>query len=176
MYCAAAQRQNEDLNRHPPYNGKRREQARRVAAVATRAKKRCPKAVILVLALLAMPAKGEKRLPAAFVGDWCLALENIVPASDTFPYRHCKTNENIDLIMRADGYDTYGASCEVRRITLRADGAWSVSYHCEGSGQKWDSDDGLRLTRRGFSMRFAPKVVRRGEPERRYYLLHKPPQ
>jgi hypothetical protein len=132
--------------------------------------------VVLILTSLAMPAQGEMRLPAAFVGDWCLALEHIVPTSDKFPYRRCKANENIDLIMRADGYDTYGASCEVRKITLRAHVAWSVSYYCEGSGQKWDSDDELRLTRYGFSRRFALKLVRRGEPERRYYLLKKPPQ
>ena len=83
-------------------------------------------------------------MPADFVGNWCLALEHIVPTSDKFPYRRCKANENIDLIMRADGYDTYGASCEVRKITFRAHVAWSVSYYCEGSGQKWDSDDALR--------------------------------
>jgi hypothetical protein len=116
------------------------------------------------------------RLPADFVGNWCLALEHIVPTSDTFQYRRCNANENIDLIMRLDGYDTYGASCQVRRITFRAHRAWFVSYHCEGSGQKWDSDDALRLTRHDFSMRFALKLVRRGEPEHRYYLLNKRPQ
>jgi hypothetical protein len=71
-----------------------------------------------------MPAEGGMRLPADFVGNWCLALKHIVPASDTLPYRRCKANENIDLIMRADGYDTYGASCEVRSVALRTDGAW----------------------------------------------------
>jgi hypothetical protein len=54
--------------------------------------------------------------------------------------------------------------------------ARGVGYHCEGSGQKWDSDDELRLTRYGFNMRFALKLVRRGEPEHRYYLLNKRPQ
>ena len=123
-----------------------------------------------------MPAEGETLLPAAFVGNWCLALEHFVRASDTLPYRRCKENDNIDLIMRVDGYDTYGASCEVRSVALRTDGAWLVGYHCEGSGQKWDSDDELRLRRHGFSMRFALKRVRSGEPEHRYYLLKKPPQ
>jgi hypothetical protein len=95
-------------------------------------------------------ALGADQLPREIVGNWCLAIERLLP--ETYAYRRCK--------------DAQETSCEVNRIG-RQGVAWLASFRCSGAGLTWLEDDEIRVSKDGWTLEAKIKNVRRvGDPIR----------
>jgi hypothetical protein len=76
-------------------------------------------------------ALAADQLPREIVGNWCVAIEQML-WEQTYPYRRCK-NSNWDIIVRWDGFDAQETSCELNTIK-RQGAAWLASFGCSGAG------------------------------------------
>src|SRR5262245_32374406 len=73
------------------------------------------------------------QLPREIVGNWCLAIERMLP--ETYAYRRCR-DSSYHIIVRPDGFDAQETSCEVNKIE-RQGAAWLASFRCSGAGLTW---------------------------------------
>jgi hypothetical protein len=71
-------------------------------------------------------ALGADQLPREIVGNWCLAIEWMLP--ETYAYRRCK-DSRYHIIVRQDGFDAQETSCEINKIG-RQGAAWLASFRC----------------------------------------------
>jgi hypothetical protein len=60
-------------------------------------------------------ALAADQLPREIVGNWCVAIERMLPGK-TYTYWRCK-DSNRDIIVRRDGFDAQETSCELNTIT-----------------------------------------------------------
>ena len=67
-------------------------------------------------------ALAADQLPREIVGNWCVAIERMLPGK-TYTYWRCK-DSNWDIIVRWDGFDAQETSCELNTIKRRG-AAWS---------------------------------------------------
>jgi hypothetical protein len=108
-------------------------------------------------------ALAADQLPREIVGNWCLAIERMLP--ETVAYRRCK-DSNYDIIARPDGFDAQETSCELNKLE-RLGAAWLASFGCSGAGLTWLEDDEIRVTKDGWTLETKIKSVRRiGDPLR----------
>ena len=108
-------------------------------------------------------ALAADQMPREIVGNWCLAIERMLP--ETYAYRRCKDNR-WDIIARPDGFDAQETSCELNKIE-RQGAAWLASFGCLGAGLTWLEDDEIRVTKDGWTLEAKIKNVRRiGDPTR----------
>ena len=108
-------------------------------------------------------ALAADQLPREIVGNWCLAIERMLP--ETLAYRRCK-DSNYDIIARPDGFDAQETSCELNKLE-RQGAAWLASFGCSGAGLTWLEDDEIRVTKDGWTLETKIKSVRRiGDPLR----------
>jgi hypothetical protein len=113
-------------------------------------------------------ALAADQLPQEIVGNWCLAIERMLP--ETYSYRRCK-DSNYHIIVRPDGFDAQETSCEIEKIG-RQGAAWLASFRCSGAGLTWLEDDEIRVNNNGWTLEAKIKNVRRiGDPTR-YCLLN----
>jgi hypothetical protein len=109
-------------------------------------------------------ALAADELPREIVGNWCVAIERMLPGK-TYTYRRCKDG-NWDLIVRWDGFDAQETSCELNTIK-RQGAAWLASFGCSGAGLTWLEDDEIRVGKDGWTLEAKIKnVLRVGEPIR----------
>jgi hypothetical protein len=108
-------------------------------------------------------ALAADQLPREIVGNWCLAIERMLP--ETHAYQRCK-DSNYDIIARPDGFDAQETSCELNKLE-RQGAAWLASFGCSGAGLIWLEDDEIRVTKDGWTLETKIKSVRRiGDPPR----------
>jgi hypothetical protein len=113
-------------------------------------------------------ALAADQLPREIVGNWCLAIERMLP--ETYAYRRCK-DSRYHIIVRPDGFDAQETSCQVNKIG-RQGSAWRASFRCWGAGLAWLEDDEIRVSKDGWTLEAKIKNVRRvGDPVR-YCLLN----
>ncbi len=79
-------------------------------------------------------ALAADQLPREIVGNWCVAIEQML-REQTYTYRRCK-DSNWDIIVRWDGFDAQETSCELNTIK-RQGAAWLASFGCSGAGLTW---------------------------------------
>jgi hypothetical protein len=109
-------------------------------------------------------ALAADQLPREIVGNWCVAIEQML-REQTYPYRRCK-DSNWDIIVRWDGFDAQETSCELNTIK-RQGAAWLASFGCSGAGLTWVEDDEIRIGKDGWTLAAKIKNVRRvGDPIR----------
>jgi hypothetical protein len=114
-------------------------------------------------------ALGADQLPREIVGNWCLAIEWMLP--ETYAYRRCK-DSRYHIIVRRDGFDAQETSCEINKIG-RQGAAWLASFRCSGAGLTWLEDDEIRVSNRyGWTLEARIKNVRRVGDPIRYCLLN----
>jgi hypothetical protein len=113
-------------------------------------------------------ALAADQLPQEIVGNWCLAIERMLP--ETYSYRRCKDN-NYHIIVRPDGFEAQETSCEVEKIG-RQGAAWLASFRCSGAGLTWLEDDEIRVSNNGWTLEAKIKNVRRVGDPTRYCLLN----
>jgi hypothetical protein len=113
-------------------------------------------------------ALAADQLPQEIIGNWCLAIERMLP--ETYSYRRCKDN-NYHIIVRPDGFEAQETSCEVEKIG-RQGAAWLASFRCSGAGLTWLEDDEIRVSNNGWTLEAKIKNVRRVGDPTRYCLLN----
>ena len=113
-------------------------------------------------------ALAADQLPREIVGNWCLAIERMLP--ETYTYRRCK-DSRYHIIVRPDGFDAQETSCEVNKIG-RQGAAWRASFRCSGAGLTWLEDDEIRVRKDGWTLETKIKNVRRVGDPIRYCLLN----
>jgi hypothetical protein len=113
-------------------------------------------------------ALAADQLPQEIVGNWCLAIERMLP--ETYAYRRCK-DSRYHIIVRADGFDAQETSCQVNKIG-RQGAAWLASFRCWGAGLIWLEDDQIRVSKDGWTLEAKIKNVRRVGDPIRYCLLN----
>jgi hypothetical protein len=89
-------------------------------------------------------ALAADQLPREIIGNWCVALERMLPGK-TYTYWRCK-DSNCDIIVRLDGFDAQETSCELNTIK-RQGAAWLASFGCSGAGLTWLEDMKFELAR-----------------------------
>ena len=114
-------------------------------------------------------ALAADQLPREIVGNWCLAIERMLP--ETYVYRHCK-DSRYHIIVRPDGFDAQETSCEVNKIE-RKGAAWLASFRCSGAGLTWLEDDEIRVRKDGWTLEAKIKNARRVGDPIRYCLANK---
>jgi hypothetical protein len=115
-------------------------------------------------------ALAADELPREIVGNWCVAIERMLPGK-TYTYRRCKDG-NWDIIVRWDGFDAQETSCELNTIK-RQGAAWLASFGCSGAGLTWLEDDEIRVGKDGWTLEAKIKNVRRVGDPIRYCLGNK---
>jgi hypothetical protein len=113
-------------------------------------------------------ALAADQLPQEIVGNWCLAIERMLP--ETYAYRRCK-DSRYHIIVRADGFDAQETSCQINKIG-RQGAAWLASFRCWGAGLIWLEDDQIRVSKDGWTLEAKIKNVRRVGDPIRYCLLN----
>jgi hypothetical protein len=113
-------------------------------------------------------ALAADQLPREIVGNWCLAIERMLP--ETYAYRRCK-DSRYHIIVRPDGFDAQETSCQVNKIG-RQGPAWLASFRCWGAGLAWLEDDEIRVSKDGWTLEAKIKNVRRVGDPIRYCLLN----
>jgi hypothetical protein len=113
-------------------------------------------------------ALAADQLPREIVGNWCLAIERMLP--ETYAYRRCK-DSRYHIIVRPDGFDAQETSCQVNKIG-RQGAAWLASFNCSGAGLTWLEDDEIRVSKDGWTLEAKIKNVRRVGDPIRYCLLY----
>jgi hypothetical protein len=113
-------------------------------------------------------ALAADQLPREIVGNWCLAIERMLP--ETYAYRRCK-DSRYHIIVRPDGFDAEETSCQVNKIG-RQGAAWRASFRCSGAGLTWFEDDEIRVSKDGWTLEAKIKNVRRVGDPIRYCLLY----
>jgi hypothetical protein len=113
-------------------------------------------------------ALAADQLPREIVGNWCLAIERMLP--ETYAYRRCK-DSRYHIIVRPDGFDAQETSCQVNKIG-RQGAAWLASFRCSGAGLTWLEDDEIRVSKDGWTLEAKIKNVRRVGDPIRYCLLY----
>ena len=91
-------------------------------------------------------ALAADQLPREIVGNWCVAIEQML-REQKYPYRRCK-DSNWDIIVRWDGFDAQETSCELNTIK-RQGAAWLASFGCSGAGLTRLEDDEIRVGKDG---------------------------
>jgi hypothetical protein len=114
-------------------------------------------------------ALGADQLPAEIVGNWCLAIERMLP--ETYAYRRCK-DSRYHIIVRPDGFDAQETSCELNKIE-RQGAAWLATFGCSGAGLTWLEDDQIRVSKDVWTLETKIKNVRRVGDPIRYCLANK---
>jgi hypothetical protein len=128
----------------------------------------CARIGVMMVACSWHDALAADQLPQAIVGNWCLAIERMLP--ETYAYRRCK-DSRYHIIVRPDGFDAQETSCQVNKIG-RQGAAWLASFHCSGAGLTWLEDDEIRVSKDGWTLEAKiKKVLRVGDPIR-YCLLY----
>jgi hypothetical protein len=112
---------------------------------------------------------GAAQLPQKIVGNWCLAIERMLP--ETYAYRRCK-DSRYHIIVRPDGFDAQETSCELNKIE-RHGAAWRATFDCSGAGLTWLEDDQIRVNKDGWMLETKIKNVRRVGDPIRYCLANK---
>jgi hypothetical protein len=115
-------------------------------------------------------ALAANELPREIVGNWCIAIERMLPGK-TYTYRRCK-DSNWDIIVRWDGFDAQETSCELNTIK-RQGAAWLASFGCSGAGLTWLEDDEIRVGKDGWTLEAKIKNVHRVGDPIRYCLGNK---
>ena len=115
-------------------------------------------------------ALAADELPREIVGNWCVAIERMLPGK-TYTYRRCK-DSNWDIIVRWGGFDAQETSCELNTIK-RQGAAWLASFGCSGAGLTWLEDDEIRVAKDGWTLEAKIKNVRRVGDPIRYCLGNK---
>jgi hypothetical protein len=110
-------------------------------------------------------ALAADELPRQIIGNWCVAIERMLPGK-TYTYRRCK-DSNWDIIVRWDGFDAQETSCELNTIK-RQGAAWLANFGCSGAGLSWLEDDKIRVGKDGWTLEARIKNVGRW---RAYSLL-----
>ena len=113
-------------------------------------------------------ALAADQLPREIVGNWCLAIERMLP--ETYAYRRCR-DSSYHIIVRPDGFDAQETSCEVNKIE-RQGAAWLASFRCSGAGLTWLEVDEIRVSKDGWMLEAKIKNVRRVGDPIRYCLLN----
>jgi hypothetical protein len=124
--------------------------------------------VMMVVVCSWHDALAADHLPREIVGNWCLAIERMLP--ETYAYRRCK-DSRYHIIVRPDGFDAQETSCQVNKIG-RQGSAWLASFHCWGAGLTWLEDDEIRVSKDGWTLEAKIKNVRRVGDPIRYCLLN----
>jgi hypothetical protein len=114
-------------------------------------------------------ALGADQLPREIVGNWCLAIEWMLP--ETYAYRRCK-DSRYHIIVRPDGFDAQETSCQLNKIE-RQGAAWLASFSCSGAGLSWLEDDQIRVRKDGWTLEAKINNVRRVGDPIRYCLANK---
>jgi hypothetical protein len=114
-------------------------------------------------------ALGADQLPREIVGNWCLAIERMLP--ETYAYRRCK-DSRYHIIVRPDGFDAQETSCELNKIE-RQGAAWLATFGCSGAGLTWLEDDQIRVSKDVWTLETKIKNVRRVGDPIRYCLANK---
>jgi hypothetical protein len=114
-------------------------------------------------------ALGADQLPREIVGNWCLAIERMLP--ETYAYRRCK-DSRYHIIVRPDGFDAQETSCQLNKIE-RQGAAWLASFSCSGAGLSWLEDDQIRVRKDGWTLEAKINNVRRVGDPIRYCLANK---
>jgi hypothetical protein len=104
-------------------------------------------------------ALAADQLPREIVGNWCLAIERMLP--ETYAYRRCK-DSSYHIIVRP----------EVNKIE-RKGAAWLASFRCSGAGLTWLEDDEIRVRKDGWTLEAKIKNARRVGDPIRYCLANK---
>ena len=130
----------------------------------------CARIGVIMVACSWHDALGADQLPREIVGNWCVAIERMLPGK-TYTYRRCK-DSNWDIIVRWDGFDAQETSCELNTIK-RQGTALLASFGCSGAGLTWLEDDEIRVGKDGWTLEAKIKNVRRVGDPIRYCLANK---
>jgi hypothetical protein len=114
-------------------------------------------------------ALGADQLPREIIGNWCLAIERMMP--ETYAYRRCKESR-YHIIVRPDGFDAQETNCELNKIG-RQGTFWLATFGCSGAGLTWLEDDQIRISKDGWTLETKIKDVRRVGDPIRYCLANK---
>jgi hypothetical protein len=99
--------------------------------------------IALAVALLASTAltADRNKLPAQFVGDWCLDNPGDDKASPTYRSGRCLPDQdNIRdswLTVRADGFVAHETRCSVVEAAADKNSNFLVKFRCSGERQTW---------------------------------------
>jgi hypothetical protein len=99
--------------------------------------------IALAVALLASTAltADRNKLPAQFVGDWCLDNPGDDKASPTYRSGRCLPDQdNIRdswLTVRADGFVAHETRCSVVEAAADKNSNFLVKFRCSGKRQTW---------------------------------------
>ena len=126
--------------------------------------------VVIMVAGCGHDALAADQLPREIVGNWCVAIERMLPGK-TYTYWRCKDSD-WDIIVRWDGFDAQETSCKLNTIK-RQGAAWLATFGCSGAGLTWLEDDEIRVGKHGWTLEAKIKNVRRVGDPIRYCVANK---
>jgi hypothetical protein len=102
--------------------------------------------VVVLLASTALTADRNK-LPAQFVGDWCLDNSGDDKGPSTYRLGRCLPSQDSSdswLTVRADGFIAHDTRCSVFQAAADKNSNFLVKFQCSGEGQLGHGTIGCR--------------------------------
>jgi hypothetical protein len=95
-------------------------------------------ALVVVLLVSSALTADRNKLPAQFVGDWCLDNSGDDKGPSTYRLGRC-LNDSSDswLTVRADEFIAHETRCSVVQAAADKHSNFLVKFRCSGEGQTW---------------------------------------